>query len=86
MRIVNFRPLAHPSVSGGIVAFFDLSLPTIRINGLALRRNRGGELRTVSPQVRGGQVAHFAPDFAEQITRSAAAVLNGGLTPNDIRH
>lgn len=82
MRISNLRPVASPSGSSGVVAVFDLRLPSIQLNGLLLRRNRVGDLRVASPNLRGGHVAHFAPEFAEQITAAAVAALNGGPKPD----
>lgn len=72
MKIIAIRRLQTP----GAEARFDVEISEhLRLFGLSLRRNAGGQMRTVAPHSCGRHVASFHPVLAQQITEAAVAAL-----------
>jgi hypothetical protein len=78
MKILAIRP-APPGAGTKTLAHFDVEISEhLRLYNLTLRETGTGKLRTIAPNAAGKHCATFHPVLAEQITRAAAAVLDGG--------
>ncbi|WP_457660957.1 hypothetical protein [Sinorhizobium medicae] len=74
MEVLDIRP--HHG-GGSTIALFDVQLtPEVRMFGLRLVKVARG-YRVYSPSAHGCNVATFAPEFAEKLSRAALAALAG---------